>query len=65
MPQPPPKFLRDSINVDDIDGTKPRSNMKDMFDKFKTRNHMKTTDIPGAVPKSRSIERNLGPYDIK
>ena len=43
-----PKFIRDSINVNDIDGTKPKSfNQKQM--NFRESNYVK--DIDGARPK--------------
>lgn len=45
-PITPPKFLRDSIGISDIDGTKPEA-----YFKWETRNTMSTSDIDGARPK--------------
>ncbi|CAG9312313.1 unnamed protein product [Blepharisma stoltei] len=45
-PITPPKFVRDSIQITDIDGTKPEA-----YFKWQTRNSMNITDIDGARPK--------------
>ena len=43
---PPPKFIRDQISVNDINGTKP-----EIYYKWSTRNTMNIKDIEGSSPK--------------
>ena len=45
-PSTPPKFIRDNINIFDIDGTKP-----EIYYKWNTRDSMNVNDIDGAKPK--------------
>lgn len=45
-PFTPPKFIRDSINITDIDGTKP-----EIYYKWRTRDAITVNDIEGAQPK--------------
>ena len=64
MPElPAPKFLRNSMEIKDIEGTSPFS-VNQKLKRFETRtNNLSTQDIPGAVPRSHLRLRNLGPYD--
>lgn len=55
-PSTPPRFLRDSINIDDIEGTKPS-----VYSKWQTRNSSDVKDIFGATAKPR---RNLNKPDL-
>jgi hypothetical protein len=48
-PVTPPKFIRDQMKIDDIEGAKPK---KDKYKDFKTRETMKTLDIIGYWPES-------------
>lgn len=48
LPPEPTRFIRDNLQVDDIDGAKPS---KKRHNEFETRNHMDITDIDGAKPK--------------
>lgn len=47
----PPKFIRDSINIDDIEGAKPKIKKE-----YAPRDHYQVNDIEGAKPK-RPISR--------
>ena len=49
-PSTPPKFIRDSMAVDDIDRAKPKENVQA---KIKTRETMKLDDIEGTKSKPR------------
>jgi hypothetical protein len=53
-----PKFIRDSINIKDIDGAGPR---KIKF--YETRNIMKIGDIEGSSPHKRRERRSLPRYN--
>lgn len=46
IPSPVPKFIRDSINITDIDGTQPKKEKK-----LAPRDHYNVEDISGARPK--------------
>jgi hypothetical protein len=63
IPVDPPKFIRDNINNDDIDGAKPK---KPKY--FKTRDTMKIDDIDGTrskpAPKRSSSYSNLDYSDV-
>ena len=50
-PATPPRFIRDQMTVDDIDRAKPKENAQN---KLKTRETMRTDDIPG----TKSIPRH-------
>lgn len=51
-------FLRDSMNISDIDGTKSYS----MIDKYKTFATRRKEEIEGTYPKRTVRERNLGTF---
>ena len=58
----PPKFIRDHINISDIEGTKP-----EIYYKWNTRNSMDVNDIEGAMPrpeKKLSKPNFMDPRDI-
>ncbi|KAL4464775.1 hypothetical protein ABPG74_011336 [Tetrahymena malaccensis] len=56
----PPKFIRDNINIDDIEGTKPNPKF------FKTRNVDIYTEIEGSKPKNLFIPRDhIDILDVK
>lgn len=49
-PVTPPKFVRDSINIDDISGAKPEK-----YFKYATRDHINVRDIEGAKPEPEKV----------
>ena len=53
-PVTPPKFIRDNMQVDDIDKAKPRENAQN---KIVTREALKTDDIDGTKSKPRHVAR--------
>jgi len=58
-----PKFIRDSINVNDIEGTKPK-NAQPKHQVFRESNFVK--DIDGARPKKDYVRKDvLSPLDVK
>jgi hypothetical protein len=59
-PSTPPKFIRDHISVDDIEGSKPQ-----IYSKWQTRKTMDISDINNSYPKKVLNKPNLmNPKDI-
>ena len=61
-PITPPRFIRDHISIDDIDGTKPQ-----IFSKWQTRNSADVADIAGAtVKQNKDLNKPnfMNPKDI-
>jgi len=48
LPPEPLRYIRDNLNIDDIEGAKP---VKKKHVEINTRNHMDISDIDGAKPK--------------
>jgi hypothetical protein len=57
VPPPPPKFIRDSIQHDDVVGSKPKVKVV-----TKTRDIMSTVDIEGSSPKKPHQRKELYDY---
>jgi hypothetical protein len=53
----PPKFIRDNLNVNDVDGARPK-----FVRELKTRESNKVSDIDGASPKIRKHRKMFGGY---
>lgn len=49
-PYTPPKFIRDSIGINDVDGARPKKQAN-----YATRNFMDNKDIEGAHPKKFKV----------
>jgi len=61
-PSTPPRFIRDQMTVDDIDKAKPKENAQS---KLKTRETMRTDDIPGtkSIPRHQARKAEFSALD--
>lgn len=57
VPPPPPKFVRDTMLHDDVDGSHPKPTSS-----YATRNYITTADIDGASPKKPHQRKQLYDY---
>ena len=61
MPPEVPRFLKDNLEIDDIEGTRPD---KLGFTKtLPTKDLLNVRDIPGAYGRKLTYTRNLGIYE--